>query len=62
MNYIEVWIGIEPFSEDFAEQVMAQIEELPFESFAIFRFQSMVVITGPLVVSPPDLIQPSRFP
>lgn len=35
MNYIEVWIEINPFSEDFAEQVIAQIEELPFESFSM---------------------------
>jgi len=35
MNYIEVWIEINPFSEDYAEQVIAQIEELPFESFSI---------------------------
>jgi ribosomal protein L11 methyltransferase len=35
MNYIEVRIEIKPFSEDFAEQVIAQIEELPFESFMI---------------------------
>ncbi|MFA6334049.1 MAG: 50S ribosomal protein L11 methyltransferase [Bacteroidales bacterium] len=35
MNYIEVWIGIKPFSEDFAEQIIAQIGELPFESFSI---------------------------
>lgn len=35
MNYIEVWIEIKPFTEDFAEQVIAQIEELPFESFLI---------------------------
>lgn len=35
MNYIEIRIEIEPFSEDFAEQVIAQIEELPFESFSI---------------------------
>jgi len=35
MNYIEVWIEISPFTEDFAEQIIAQIEELPFESFSI---------------------------
>jgi len=35
MNYIEVWIEINPFTEDFAEQIIAQIEELPFESFSI---------------------------
>ncbi|MEN6618878.1 MAG: 50S ribosomal protein L11 methyltransferase [Rikenellaceae bacterium] len=35
MNYIEVCIEIKPFSEDYAEQVIAQIEELPFESFTI---------------------------
>ncbi len=34
MNYIEVIFEIEPFSEDYAEQVIAQIEELPYESFA----------------------------
>jgi len=35
MNYIEVRIEVKPFSDDYAEQVIAQIEELPFESFMI---------------------------
>ncbi len=34
MNYIEVCILINPFSEDFAEQVIAQIGDLPYESFS----------------------------
>ncbi|MHC1778956.1 MAG: 50S ribosomal protein L11 methyltransferase [Bacteroidales bacterium] len=33
MNYIEVCIEINPFSEDIAEQIIAVIEDLPFESF-----------------------------
>ena len=33
MNYIEVCIEINPFSEDTAEQIIAVIEDLPFESF-----------------------------
>ncbi len=33
MNYIEVSIEITPFSEDIAEQIVALIEDLPFESF-----------------------------
>ena len=33
MNYIEVCIEINPFSEDIAEQIIALIEDLPFESF-----------------------------
>ncbi|MCK9629174.1 MAG: 50S ribosomal protein L11 methyltransferase [Bacteroidales bacterium] len=34
MNYVEVIIEIEPFSDDYADLVIAQIEELPYESFA----------------------------
>jgi len=34
MNYIEVVFEIDPFSEDFAEQIIAQIVDLPFESFS----------------------------
>jgi len=34
MNYIEVVFEIDPFTEDFAEQIIAQIGELPFESFS----------------------------
>ena len=33
MDYIEVSIKIEPFSDDNADIVIAQIGELPFESF-----------------------------
>lgn len=33
MNYIEVCIEINPFCEDIAEQIIAVIEDLPFESF-----------------------------
>lgn len=33
MNYIEVCIEINPYSEDTAEQIIAVIEDLPFESF-----------------------------
>jgi len=35
MNYIEVCFEIEPFSEDTAELIIAQIEDLPFESFVV---------------------------
>jgi len=35
MDFIEVCIEIDPFSEDYAEQVIAHIEELPYESFLI---------------------------
>jgi ribosomal protein L11 methyltransferase len=35
MDFIEVCIEIDPFSEDYAEQVIAQMEELPYESFLI---------------------------
>ena len=35
MDFTEVSIEIFPFSEDFAEIVIAAIEELPFESFVI---------------------------
>lgn len=33
MDYIEVVIEIDPFSEDFAEQIAAALEDLPYESF-----------------------------
>ena len=33
MDYIEVSVRITPYSEDYAEQVIAGIEELGFESF-----------------------------
>lgn len=33
MNYIEVSISIVPFKEDYAEQIIACVEELGFESF-----------------------------
>jgi len=35
MEYIEVCIEIVPFKEDYAEQIIAEIEELGFESFSI---------------------------
>ncbi len=35
MNYIEACIKITPFSEEFADIVIAGIEELPFESFSV---------------------------
>ncbi|MDD2595124.1 MAG: 50S ribosomal protein L11 methyltransferase [Bacteroidales bacterium] len=35
MDYIEVRLSIKPFSEENAEIVMAQIEELGFESFSV---------------------------
>ena len=35
MNYIEVCFEIQPFSEDIAELIIAQIEDLPFESFVV---------------------------
>lgn len=35
MNYISVRIGINPFSEDIAEQLIALIEDLGYESFEI---------------------------
>jgi len=35
VDFTEVNIEITPFSDDFAEIVIAAIEELPFESFVI---------------------------
>lgn len=35
MDYIEVSISLQPFSDDAAEWVMAEMGELPFESFSI---------------------------
>jgi ribosomal protein L11 methyltransferase len=34
MNYIEVAIEITPYSEEYAEIVMAMLEDIPFESFS----------------------------
>ena len=34
-EYIEVSIKIEPFSEENAEILMAELEEIPFESFEV---------------------------
>ncbi len=45
MNYISVSIGIEPFDEDLAEQIIASIEELGYESFEILASSIKAYIT-----------------
>ena len=34
MNYIEVAIEITPYTEEYAEIVMAMLDDIPFESFS----------------------------